>query len=96
MHLRRLESRSARQKMRLPRYVWTRLAVAGEPLKSAAAIAALVAIALAAAAMLARSKRVGIDWEHHQFMLRGEGQGPIVPEPPRGPGWYAKPQERRI
>jgi hypothetical protein len=52
--------------------------------------------AFAAAAMLITpQKRVGIDWGHHQFMPREE-QGPIVPETPRGPFWYAEPQARRI
>jgi hypothetical protein len=57
-----------------------------------------VAGILASAATLAafdRSKRVGIDWEHLQFMSR-ENQGPIVREAPRGPRWYEAPGARRI
>ena len=48
-----------------------------------------------AAMLIAPQKRVGIDWEHHQFMPRDE-QVPTVPEPPRGLVWYVEPQARRI
>jgi hypothetical protein len=95
MHLRRLESRAS-TKMLMPPKVGTALKAAGEPLRSAVAIAAIVVAALAAAAALTPPKRVGVDWERRQFMLRGEGQGPIVPQAPRGLVWYVEPQERRI
>ena len=71
------------------------LKAAREPIASAAVVAALVAAALAAGAALRPPKRVGVDWEHRQFMLRGE-QGPIVPEAPHGPAWYVAPHDRRI
>ena len=64
---------------------------AGEPITSAAIIAA----AMAAAWALTPQKRVGIDREHRQFMPRDE-QDPIVPETPRGLVWYVEPPARRI
>ena len=67
-----------------------------EPMKSAAVLAAIVAIALAAASALAPRQRVGVDWEHRKFMLRGEGQGPIIPNQPQGPVWYVEPHDRQI
>jgi len=70
------------------------LKAATEPLISAAALAAIMAVALAVGAALRPHKRVGVDWEHRQFMLRGEGQGPIVKEAPHGPAWYAAPHDR--
>jgi hypothetical protein len=95
MQLRRLESRTATKMLMSPK-IRTTLQAAAEPIKSAAALAAIVAAALALAAALTPQKRVGVDWERRQFMLRGEGQGPIIPEPPHGPVWYVEPQARRI
>jgi hypothetical protein len=79
----------------MPRKILTAFKTAGEPITSAAALAAALAAFAAAAMLITPQKRVGIDWEHHQFMPREE-QGPIVPETPRGPFWYAEPQARRI
>jgi hypothetical protein len=67
----------------------------GEPFTSAAALAAALAAFAAAAVLIAPPKRIGVDWEKHQFMPRDE-QGPIVPDPPHGPVWYVEPQARRI
>ncbi len=72
------------------------LKAAREPIASAAVVAAIVAVALAAGAALRPHKRVGVDWENHQFMLRGEPQGPIIKEAPHGPVWFVAPGERRI
>ena len=74
----------------------TALKAAREPIASSAVVATLMAAALAAGAALRPPKRIGVDWEHRQYMLRGEGQGPIVPEAPHGPAWYVAPQQRRI
>ena len=57
--------------------------------------AILAALAATAYAAFTPPKRVGIDWEHLQFMPREE-QGPIVPETPRGPAWYVEPRARQI
>ncbi len=88
------ESRAVRQMLKAPKFV-TAFKAAREPIISAAAVAALVAAALAAGAALRPPRRVGVDWEHRQFMPRGEGQGPIVPGAP-GPAWFIPPHERRI
>ena len=74
--------------------ILTAFKAAGEPITSATAMAAALA-AFAAAMLITPQKRVGIDWEHLQFMPRDE-QGPIVPDPPHGPVWYVEPQARRI
>jgi streptogramin lyase len=79
-----------------PTKIVTTLKAVREPIASAAVVAAIVAVALAAGAALRPHKRVGVDWENRQFMLRGEGQGPIVKEAPQGPVWYVAPHDRRI
>ena len=89
MQLRHL-GRTATEMLMSPK-IRTTLRAAAEPILSAVALAAIVAAALAAATALTPAKRVGVDWEHRQFMLRGEGQGPIVPEQPHGPVWYVAP-----
>ena len=76
----------------MPAKTLTAFKAAGEPITSAVALAAIIAAAMAAAWALTR---VGIDWEHRQFMPRDE-QEPIVPETPRGPVWYVEPPARRI
>ncbi len=83
-------------RLRLPPKIGTALGAVREPVMTAVAVAATVAAALAIGAALRSPQRVGVDWEHRQFMPRGEGQGPIVPEPPRGPAWYVEPPARRI
>ena len=79
----------------MPAKTLTVFKTAGEPITSAVALAAIIAAAMAAAGVLIPQKRVGIDWEHRQFMPRDE-QEPIVPETPRGPVWYVEPPARRI
>jgi len=75
----------------------TAFKAAREPITSAALVAAMVATALAVGAAVRPPKRVGVDWEHRQFMLPS-GQDPIVSEPPHGQGpvWYVEPPSRRI
>jgi hypothetical protein len=72
----------------------TAFKAAGELITSAVALAAIIAAAMPAAGALTPQKRVGIDWEHRQFMPRDE-RGPIVPETPSGPVWYVEPPARR-
>ena len=79
----------------MPPKILTVFEAAGEPITSAAALAAALAAFAAAAMLITPQKRVGIDWEHRQFMPREE-QRPIVPEPHRGPVWYVEPPARRI
>jgi hypothetical protein len=74
----------------------TAFKAAREPIISAAVVAVIVAVAMAVGAALRPHKRVGVDWENRQFMLRGEAQGPIVPNQPQGPVWYVEPHDRRI
>jgi hypothetical protein len=94
---RRLESAlcCAKTQMLMPPIVVTAFKAAREPVTSIVVVATMVAVAFAAGAALRPAKRVGVDWEHRQFMPRDE-QGPIVPGLPRGPVWYAEPQTRRI
>ncbi len=79
----------------MPPKILTAFKAAGEPITSAVALATALAAFAAAAMLITPPKRLGIDWEHHQFMPREE-QGPIVPETPQGPVWYVEPQARRI
>jgi hypothetical protein len=84
----------------MPPKILTAFEVAGALITSAVAPTArylFQAAILAATAYAAFTppKRVGIDWEHLQFMPREE-QGPIVPETPRGPAWYVEPRARQI
>ena len=79
----------------MPPKILTAFEAVGEPMTSAAALAAALAAFAAAAMLITPQKRVGIDWEHRQFMPHEE-QGPIVPEPPRGPVWYVEPLARQI
>lgn len=74
---------------------WLTTKAALEPVTSAAALAAALAAFATVTVIANPPKRVGVDWEHHKFMLRDK-QGTIVPDPPHGPAWYVEPQSRRI
>jgi hypothetical protein len=89
--------RYTKMHMLIPPKIVTAFKAAREPITSAALVAAMVATALAVGAEVRPLRRVGVDWEHRQFMLPS-GQDPIVPEPPhrQGPVWYVEPPSRRI
>jgi hypothetical protein len=57
-------------------------------------LAAGLFVAIAVGALFfSPAKRVGVDWEHHMFMLRDD-QGPIIWPEPHGPIWYSEPRKR--
>ncbi|HXW70814.1 MAG TPA: hypothetical protein VEK34_05155 [Methylocella sp.] len=62
---------------------------------SAAIIAVILVIAFSIGEKLRPAKRVGIDWEHHQLMLRGD-EKPVIPKGPPGPLWREAPPSERI